>query len=236
MKTQKKIRSKLASLNNNRWAAYATAAIATSFAAGYAEADIHYSGIIHQNVSGRNGRVTVPVGTGGAVMVFRHGEAIYGSSNIHIGGDALFSIYGASGAVAAIPAPGSDSISKLSPRDAISTRSFQASYGLLAARSGGTGGPPEGQFLDRGYGFLAFRFNSGAGDQYGWARVRMLGLPENRYFVEDFAYADPGESILAGQKSRSGLAMESLGGLSFGASALSAWRESQLANSAPEGL
>ena len=226
MKAHKKSGSRIASLNNKRWAAYVSAAAATSFAAGYAEANIHYSGIIDQNVGGRNGRFTVPVGTGGAVMVFRHTEHVYGSSSVHIGGDALFSIYGASGAVAAVPAVGSDSISKLSPRDAISTRPFQNSYGFLAERSH-SNGIPRGQFLDRGYGFLAFKFNSGAGDQYGWARVRMLGLPDNKYFVVDFAYADPGESIVAGQKTEPGLAMNSLGGLAVGSATVADLRSRQ---------
>jgi hypothetical protein len=228
MKTHNKSRSRIASLNNKRWAAYVGAAAATSFAAGYAEANIHYSGIIDQNVGGRNGRFTVPVGTGGAVMVFRHAESVYGSSNIHIGGAALFSIYGASGAAAGVQVSGGASFSKLSPRDAISTRSFPNSYGFLAERSHGNGGGiPRGQFLDRGYGFLAFRFNSGAGDQYGWARVRMLGLPENKYFVVDFAYADPGESIVAGQKTEPGLAMNSLGGLAVGSATVADLRSRQ---------
>jgi hypothetical protein len=229
MKAHKKSRSKITSLSTRRCAAYTAAAAATGFAAaGSAEADIHYSGIIDQNVGGRNGRFTVPVGSGGAVIAFRHFEHVYGSSSFHDGGSASFSIYGASGGAAGVPLIHTLqlSISKLSAREAISTQSFPGNRGFLVQRSNG-GGFERGQFQDRGYGFVGFKFNSGAGDQYGWARVRMLGFPDNRFIVVDLAYADPGESIVAGQKSEPGLAMESLGGLALGATALLAWRESR---------
>jgi hypothetical protein len=192
--------------------------------------------MIDQKV-GRNARFTVPVGSGGAVIVFKHFEHVYGSSSFHDGGSASFSIYGASGAVAGVPLIHTLqlSISKLSFRDAISAQSFPGNKGFLAQRSNG-GGFPRGQFQDRGIGFIGFKFHNGAGDQYGWARVRMMGFPEFRFAVVDFAYADPGESIVAGQKTESGMALESLGGLSLGASGLQAWRNTRLANPAPEAL
>ena len=74
---------------------------------------------------------------------------------------------------------------------------------------------------------MGFKFNTGAGDQYGWARVRMEGFPHNRFVLVDYAYGDPGEVVLAGQ-TRSQHAtpnLESLGGLSLGAAGLFAWRE-----------
>ena len=47
----------------------------------------------------------------------------------------------------------------------------------------------------RGEGFVGFRFSSGAGIQYGWARVSMVGDPEHAFTVLDYAYGDPGEPV-----------------------------------------
>jgi hypothetical protein len=73
---------------------------------------------------------------------------------------------------------------------------------------------------------VGFKFNNGAGDQYGWVRVKMWGGPWNQGKLIDFAYADPGEKIVAGQKESnpSDLGLESLGGLAVGAAGLLAWR------------
>jgi hypothetical protein len=92
-----------------------------------------------------------------------------------------------------------------------------------------------GQFSDQGIGFIGFEFNGGAGVQYGWARVRMDG-PDRGYgfTVLDYAYADPGEPILTGQRSERGASESeaktttssgSLGLLAFGAAGLLAWRK-----------
>jgi MYXO-CTERM domain-containing protein len=78
-------------------------------------------------------------------------------------------------------------------------------------------------------GFVGFRFDSGAGLQYGWARVRMMGLPENAFKVMDYAYADPGEPIRAGQTSSevneaNTPGQGSLGLLALGAVGVTLWR------------
>lgn len=209
---------KVGSIATVRWAAYSAAAAASSFAgAGSAEAVIHYSGVLDEKI-GRDDVISIPVGSGGAVMTFFHRRVRYGSSSDYIGGSAFFSIYGASGKVAGdIKGDGQLSISNLARRDAISLRSFPENHGFLAQRSDGDATHPRGRFQQQGYGFIGFTFNSGAGDQYGWVRVRMEGFPSNRFYVVDFASADPGESISAGQKSGSMVAMESLGGLALGA-------------------
>ena len=87
-----------------------------------------------------------------------------------------------------------------------------------------------GQWQDPGVGFVGFRFNSGAGIQYGWARVRMAGSDKNNAFkLIDYAYADPGERIRAGQKSDNEMVTDegSLGWLAAGAVGLLAWRKSR---------
>jgi MYXO-CTERM domain-containing protein len=85
------------------------------------------------------------------------------------------------------------------------------------------------QWADRGIGFVGFRFNSGAGTQYGWVRVGMKRVPENAFKVLDYAYADPGEPIRAGQTSsdEQSPAQGSLGWLALGAVGLLAWRKSR---------
>jgi hypothetical protein len=87
-----------------------------------------------------------------------------------------------------------------------------------------------------GTGFIGFRFNTGAGTQYAWARVKM----HHGAAVVDYAWADPGESLAAGQTSSSGDQvsalpdLDSLGTLAFGAKGVIAWRQARAkADSAP---
>jgi len=70
----------------------------------------------------------------------------------------------------------------------------------------------------RGSGLVGFKFNNGAGDQYGWVRVKMLDGRKNMFWVIDYAYGDPGEPVLAGQTGANASApeLESLGGLVLG--------------------
>lgn len=76
------------------------------------------------------------------------------------------------------------------------------------------------QFLAAGIGYLGVKFNT---NQYGWVRVQMNGAPLNSFTVLDYAYADAGESINAGQT----VAVPepgSLAGLALGAMGLLKWR------------
>jgi hypothetical protein len=94
---------------------------------------------------------------------------------------------------------------------------FFTSFGTLAFR----GGYGNDQWLDPGTGFIGFRFNTGAGVQYGWVRITMNGSPLNSFTMVDYAWADPGETILTGQIPEPG----SLGLLALGALGLVAWRK-----------
>jgi len=49
-------------------------------------------------------------------------------------------------------------------------------------------------------GFLGFEFNTGAGEQYGWARITMSGGFKHEMEVVDYAYGTPGQVIVAGQE------------------------------------
>jgi hypothetical protein len=97
-----------------------------------------------------------------------------------------------------------------------------------------------GQWAEPGVGFIGFKFNSGAGIQYGWARVRMGGCTRlNGFKLIDYAYADPGEAIRAGQgiprggedgqdmSHEQGPEEGSLGWLAVGALGLLAWRKNR---------
>src|SRR5262249_40579944 len=109
--------------------------------------------------------------------------------------------------------------------------------GLLAAFEGPCGTDPGGQFAPGDVGFIGFKFNNGSGDQYGWVRVKFdTRYPyDHPFWLVDYAYADPGEQIRAGQTSSNEMIREesngigseegSLGGLALGAAGLLAWRK-----------
>ncbi len=98
------------------------------------------------------------------------------------------------------------------------------------------GWPTGGRGGNRGIGFIGFRFNNGAGVQYGWARIMKQRGRAESFILLDYAYADPGERLRAGQTSEGILSGEqdeqapdqgSLGGLALGAVGLLAWRKSR---------
>ena len=92
------------------------------------------------------------------------------------------------------------------------------------------------QWRSPGAGFIGFRFNNGAGVQYGWVRIKIdrsggILVP---FELFDYAYADPGEPITAGQMSSDEQApveqapdQGSLGWLALGAVGLLAWRKNR---------
>ena len=91
-----------------------------------------------------------------------------------------------------------------------------------------------GEWQTEGINFIGFRFDHGAGKQYGWVRIHMLG-EENRYGfrVVDYAWADPGETLRTGQIQEGdaiGGTEGSLGSLALGAAGLDAWRSRRATN------
>jgi hypothetical protein len=84
------------------------------------------------------------------------------------------------------------------------------------------------QWRDRGPGFVGFAFNNGNGPQYGWARVKTSGANRNAFVLVDYAWGDPGDVIVTGQKQdreRSNApASGSIGFLALGAAGLLVWR------------
>ena len=230
MKAHKKHRGKINSLSTGRWTAYAAATVASSFAAAHsAEAAIHYSGLLNADFI-KNRVLNVPLGSAAGSFVIFHVFSPYGST--FRTGSAFFTLNAGSPSVNGfyIGRPGA-SVSNLNRGDVMSERPFVPSgpdkpAGVMASNFCGCSHGIRGQFRNPGVGFIGFKFNNGAGDQYGWVRVRMFKYFWNQGKLVDFAYGDPGEQVVAGQKESnpSGPQLESLGGLALGAAGLLAWR------------
>jgi hypothetical protein len=79
--------------------------------------------------------------------------------------------------------------------------------------------------------FVGFRFNTGKGTQYGWARIQTRNDNNNRIHdvIRDYAWGDVGDTILTGQTqslqpANANSVAGSLGLLAFGAQGLDACR------------
>jgi MYXO-CTERM domain-containing protein len=219
----KTLHRKPASIAKGRWAAYATAGAASAFTcANSAEAAIHYSGIIG-SYSGRERTKSfrLQLDQPGDTFRLRHYVTLF-TSDVY----AHFGVRGLAGAgFAGFYCPSNPQlagVSKLSRGQFISSRAFLArESGLIA----GSFDVCSQQFGDGEIGFIGFKFNSGSGDQYGWVRIKMGNRAD--FWLIDYAYADLGEPIRAGQMSSNDTVPEegSLGWLALGAAGLLAWRK-----------
>ena len=228
----KTLRRKSASIAKTRWLAYATAGAATALVgSNSAEAAIHYSGDLHEQFGPHKGQVkTFPLDQAGDFFQFEHfssGFAGFKITGIVSGswrGRGTFENY----RYYASKLPKGSNISVSGSRGFTHGNPyFKQGFGTLVSAPYGYDG--YGSWTDPGIGFVGFKFNNGAGVQYGWVRVRMSKLPENAFTVLDYAYADPGEPITAGQRSSDERAPDqgSLGWLALGAVGLLAWRKSR---------
>ena len=215
------LRRKPASIAKTRWAAYAVAGAATAFVGSHsAEAAIHYSGLLNEPFPpNRDKHKAFPLDQAGDSLRFVH-TTFCPAASFSINGIVSVGFRGYVG----LPFQ----VSKLSFGQNISTGQFvTASHGLMAIdRTCYTYGAP---WNGGGTGYVGFRFNNGAGIQYGWARVTAQ-FEASAFRVMDYAYADPGEPISAGQRSSSDEQAPdqgSLGWLAVGAAGLLAWRKSR---------
>jgi len=225
MKTQRKQQRSINSIATSRWTAYMAAAAASTFAGvGSAEAEIHYSGNVSIELTG-NAVASLPL-SNGASPVFENidrGSTFWQSF--------FFSIQGAPSA-SAREGPIHHWLSDLRRRENVSAGNF---YSIA-------GDPDRGVVFENfsdGYfepyygtrGFIGFRFNTGNGTQYGWARIETKrDINYNAHeTIKDYAWGDPGDVILTGQKrslqpANASSVPGSLGLLAFGALGLNAWR------------
>ena len=205
-----------AKIPSSRWLAYATAGAATVLtSASSAEAEIHYSGRVFAKFEADENKVaTFPLDQAGNVLRFGHYD-------LNAGAYAFFEIEGIRSEAFA----GYSLIEyafpfrlQRSPVHYISETKFVEFYdhGTLYDVNGRGYGKWGGHVT----GFVGFRFDNGAGPQYGWARVRMGGDAAD-FILLDYAYADPGERIKPGQTRSSSTgsapAEGSLGLLALGA-------------------
>lgn len=215
------LRSKPASIPKTRWASYAAAGVATALAGSQSvDAAIHYSGVLDVRFPADRDRIKAfPLDQPGDSLSFEH-TVVCGGAFFSINGIVSAAFRGYAGYVSLV--------SKLSFGQNISFDRFGTGYGWLAATESCFSN--SGPWRDRGTGYVGFRFNNGAGIQYGWARVTISGEPEgNAFRVMAYAYADPGEPITAGQRPFDEQAPDkgSLGWLALGAAGLLAWRKSR---------
>jgi MYXO-CTERM domain-containing protein len=197
---------------SSRWLAYAGAGAATALTgAPSAQAEVHYSG--HVDVT------------------FRHDV---GAAFFHAGGQQSGAFVGyfigfEYAYVSRIKGGGNRYISQ-----GYFIADLRGYYFGTMAKAGGKGG----NWKKRGTDFVGFRFNNGAGVQYGWARVHMGGQNRNFAFtVLDYAWGDPGEKIRPGQTSSTtgNAPVEgSLGALALGAAGVAALRQRRNKSVAPQ--
>ena len=191
MKTRDTIR-----ISDSKWTGYAAAGLATlSLSATSAEADI-----THVVLNNGNGILSSPgddnyfsLGNGSSLNFYHPAAA----SDPDIGGafTAAFNGSSSTGSMVGFSASGFNYASNLEAGLNISTLNFlPAASGTMAIGYGYY----LSQFLNAGTGYVGFRFNNQ--QQYGWARVTMLGSqPDNSFVIEEYAYGDIGDSIFAGQ-------------------------------------
>jgi PEP-CTERM motif-containing protein len=144
-------------------------------------------------------------------------------------GAALFAIGGASVSAQFVGSIGANTHyrypSRLAFGDSIAGRAFVPNRppDFLATLAFGSG-YAHSHWLDTGTGFIGFKFNGGAGVEYGWAQVTMnSGTPGNTFTVVDYAWADAGTAITAGQTAVP--EPGSLGLLALGGVGLIVWRK-----------
>ncbi len=231
MKTLRAIKS--VSLSETRWLAYATAGVASAFGlSSSAEAEIHYSGNVSIKLTG-NARARLPL-SNGASLVF---ENIDPGSTFWQDFDFLMKgvISGSARGYFHTGSFGRNFLSNLGPRENVSAGEFlpvsgNPSFGVLISDWSDGAFSPIGGWLR---GFVGFRFNTGNGTQYGWARIQTRNDNNNRIhdIIKDYAWGDVGDSIRTGQKSSSGNMVDtvtdsgSVGLLALGAAGLVAWRK-----------
>ena len=212
-------------VSRSRWLAYATASAATALTGGQSvDAAIHYSGLVNAVFRpDKTRQISFPLDQPGNLITFDHNaNSSFAGCRLNSGS---FRIY----------LPGYSYVDNLALGQRVSSATHVYFIRTGHVKNGGImawalyGAYSLAQFLSPGPGYIGFRFDSGRGFQYGWARVNMAGGGKYKYGfkVIDYAYADPGESITAGQTSSDEPVSEkgSLGWLALGAVGLLAWRK-----------
>jgi hypothetical protein len=223
-------RQKIRSISNARWTTYAVASAATTLTcANSAEAEIHYSGNVSIKLTG-NAHASLPL-SNGASLFFQN---IFGSTFVQTFTFLMKGVISGSARAYGQGFSGFVFVSNLPQGESVSAGRFLSvagspGYGVLIAHwSDEAFAPPQ---FGRLRGFVGFRFNTGNGTQYGWARIQTRNDNNNRIHdvIRDYAWGDVGDTILTGQTqslqpANANSVAGSLGLLAFGAQGLDAWR------------
>ena len=228
----KALRRSKVRIADSRWATYAVASAATSLAGlATADAEIHYSGPVNFRFKGTLNH-NFPL-ENGASLDFFHNDLGFAHLEIrdadstsfagdHRSSNSTFPFY--------LYRLGSQ-VNVSQQRLGQSCRRYSYTYGSYTHTYCFFGGLIQGgHFTEPGRGFIGFAFNTGAGRQYGWVRVKTSGADKNNFIVLDYAWGDPGEPIETGQKQspvnkQAVTKPGSLGLLATGATGLKAWRQ-----------
>lgn len=218
-------------VSSSRWLAYAAASAASALVSSpCADGAIHYSGRLNKQFNGFDDQA-MPLAPG-ASIIFGHfphhttsGQGFAGVAWIAMVGGSIAGFIGKTCIYFQ-----SATASNLNSGVSIAQQPFTQRPGVLAFNSVSffECSHPHGEFIDDPTGYVGFRFDVGNGMQYGWMRLRMHDPNTANYELLDYAYADPGETIVAGQRrerERSGVAQESLGALALGAAGIAAVRK-----------
>jgi hypothetical protein len=223
--------------SHSRWLAYATAGAATALGGlASAEAEIHYSGRIDVVLPGHLRQVSatqLPLSNGASVEL---SNFVQTTSDYNV---ASFRVLGAAVSHSFRADEVTTFLVKRLPKRPPTLVSQGVFHRTNPIDSSNIHGPYNSQWA--GEGFIGFKFNTGAGTQYGWVRMKIQRDPLVGMKVRDYAWADPGEPIKTGQTSSSddhaaALPDEgSLGLLALGGAGLMGWRNrrrlSQIAKS-----
>jgi hypothetical protein len=233
----KSLRRRPASIAKTRWAAYAAAGAATALgSATSAEAEIHYSGVINAEFPTFGSLLRHFPIDDSARLIFLNGYGYFYHGNAYYPAGAFFGIRGAavSNRFRGYSNFGSLYVSQLPRGEPVSQGVFAGRRDRPLAILGSTyGGGDWGSDAGEG-GFVGFRFDNGAGMQYGWARLKLVypccGAAYG-FTLVDYAWGDPGDTIRTGQRSSAGDMVDtvtdsgSLGLLALGGAGLLAWRK-----------
>jgi len=216
---KKNHQTKSLNVSNARWLAYATASAASVLAAGpSAEAEIHYSGLVNFRFDSCETNVSQSFQLAGPARLAFSRNISYACTSVH---DRVF-VSNAPVSVAIRTAGyGFFYAKRLKFGQYVSHGRFAGGAALMVNNY------DPGQFAGGGEAFVGFRFDVGNGQQYGWERGEMRKVT-HKFALVDYAYADPGESITAGQTNSAGAKLPnegSLGLFALGAAGLVAWRE-----------
>jgi hypothetical protein len=223
-----------------RWTSYALAAGATTVGTLVTtEAEIHYSGPIDYVFRGNSTFKT-------HTFPLSNGARLTGALNKVRFLNYDYAYFGVKAAISnSVRGPGQASgffrVASLPGKSIVSAGSFfPTNFGFATMQDGNCHSP---YWQEPGTYYVGFRFNSGAGTQYGWARIRWTGCPTNFFKVKDYAWGDPGDQIKTGQRRLKDSAAPvetsgntdaplapaegSIGLLALGAVGLLAWRKSR---------